>query len=205
MGWFSRSSSSVAPAESTLPGSGSVKESNAPGVTNAVESSSDIAPTTSTTDIPQQEPTATATGGTESAGTRRTLSLDDVLNAPVVEDAYVDFPEYHRFEDDPLERYKVSDAMSQLAACSSLGANVRNYYRHGKFRNCGDKYDHLKFCLSIKTKSDVVTKVMVQKWEADLKAKKATLPNSEDVWTKRTHLPVELVALSRQLPEETEQ
>ncbi|KAF9197716.1 hypothetical protein BGZ49_001733 [Haplosporangium sp. Z 27] len=97
---------------------------------------------------------------------------------------YLTFDEYKEPED-PFERFKVSDAMNQLAACSC--ANIRNYYRYGTYRNCADKYDHMKFCLSIKTKSSQVAQVMIQKRDAEIRAKKSALPNSEDVWSARTN------------------
>jgi hypothetical protein len=70
----------------------------------------------------------------------------------------------------------------------ALGSNIRNYYRFGSYRDCSDKYDHLKFCLSIKTKSSQVAQVMIQKRVAELKAKKRGEPSSEDVWTARTYV-----------------
>lgn len=68
----------------------------------------------------------------------------------------------------------------------ALGSNIRNYYRYGTFKDCASRYDHLKFCLSIKTKSSQVAQVMIQKRDADLRAQKKRQPNSEDVWTARS-------------------
>jgi hypothetical protein len=68
----------------------------------------------------------------------------------------------------------------------ALGSNIRNYYRYGTYRNCNDKYEHFKFCLSIKTKSSQVAQVMIQKHDAEMRAKKRSEANSEDVWTART-------------------
>ncbi|KAI1316165.1 hypothetical protein EDD11_010403 [Mortierella claussenii] len=92
----------------------------------------------------------------------------------------------YKTPDDGFYRFRVSDAWNQLAACSSLGATVRNYYRYGKYKDCSDRYDHLKFCLSLKTKSSQVAQVMIQKRDAELRAKKKGQPSSEDVWTVRT-------------------
>ncbi|KAI7825093.1 hypothetical protein BC939DRAFT_129914 [Gamsiella multidivaricata] len=108
----------------------------------------------------------------------------------------MEFDEY-KASDDIFDRFKVSDAMNQLAACSSLGSNIRNYYRYGTYKDCADRYDHLKFCLSIKTKSSQVAQVMIQKRDAELRAKKRAMPNSEDVWIARTHPPEELVRQAR--------
>ncbi|KAF9944040.1 hypothetical protein BGZ70_005107 [Mortierella alpina] len=109
----------------------------------------------------------------------------------------MEFDEY-KTPDDIYARFKVADAMNELAACSSLGSNIRNYYRYGTFKDCAARYDHLKFCLAIKTKSSQVAQVMIQKRDAELRAKKRSMPNSEDVWTARTHPPEEFVELSRQ-------
>ena len=68
----------------------------------------------------------------------------------------------------------------------ALGSNIRNYYRYGTFKDCAARYDHLKFCFAIKTKSSQVAQVMIQKRDAELRAKKRSMPNSEDVWTART-------------------
>ncbi|KAG0332831.1 hypothetical protein BG000_009692 [Podila horticola] len=178
MGWFSRSSSSttaeVAPkAEQTQ----NTTSSEIPASTTPETFSTPTAPTFPDT---QSEPTVS---------THTTL--------PSTPEHAMQFDEY-KDPEDIYERFKVSDAMNELAACSSLGSNIRNYYRYGTFKDCAVRYDHLKFCLSIKTKSSQVAQVMVQKRDAELAAKKAAAPNSEDVWSLRSHPPAEFVELSRQ-------
>ncbi|KAF9920780.1 hypothetical protein FBU30_009290 [Linnemannia zychae] len=180
MGWFSKSSAPVEQPkrEDTTAAAATSSASQTP-------SPEDSTPTPST-------PT-TATTPTEQAQTQEIVPEPKVPQPlPVME-----LGEY-RQSDDIYERFKVSDAMNQLAACSSLGANIRNYYRYGTFKDCSARYDHLKFCLSLKTKSSQVAQVMIQRRDAQIRAQKKRLPNSEDVWTVRSHPPEELVELSRQ-------
>ncbi|KAF9414593.1 hypothetical protein BGZ94_000338 [Podila epigama] len=178
MGWFSRSSSSQSPATATEATTNTQEsQSNEPLVAEPTISKNSTTTTTATTDkIDTQEDASS--------------SFIPVPEVPI--DA-IQFDEYKEPED-IFARFKVSDAMNQLAACSSLGANVRNYYRFGTFKECGARYDHLKFCLSIKTKSSQVAQVMIQKRDAQLAAKKAKAPNSEDVWTLRKEPPKDLLA-----------
>ncbi|KAG0055766.1 hypothetical protein BGZ83_007491 [Gryganskiella cystojenkinii] len=196
MGWFSRSSSTNATSETT-------KDDH---------SSADQQPTSSKQQSPEKENTSneglhnkTSPEPTATPASTQTQQphTETQRERPVQTYTYGGDPLPLRFDEyeepeDVFARFKVGDAMNHLAACSSLGSNIRNYYRFGTFRDCGDKYDHLKFCLSIKTKSSQVAQVMIQKRDAELRAKKAAQPNSEDVWTKRTHPPEELVNLARQ-------
>ncbi|KAG0313950.1 hypothetical protein BGZ97_009755 [Linnemannia gamsii] len=151
-------------------------------------------------------PAAATTSPTAAAAAAAAAATEEpvaVVEAPLVSPIVVaplpvmEFDEYKQPED-MYARFQVSDAMNELAACSSLGANIRNYYRYGTFKDCAARYDHLKFCLSIKTKSSQVAQVMIQKRDADLRAQKKSQPNSEDVWTVRSHPPEELVELARQ-------
>ncbi|KAF8926821.1 hypothetical protein BGZ47_002500, partial [Haplosporangium gracile] len=160
MGWFSKSSASTAPVEHP-------KQED----TAAASASS------------QPSPAVTATAGTPEP----VAIVEPALAVPVVAAPLpvMEFDEYKQ-PDDIYARFQVSDAMNELAACSSLGSNIRNYYRYGTFKDCAARYDHLKFCLSIKTKSSQVAQVMIQKRDADLRAHKKSQPNSEDVWTQRS-------------------
>ncbi|KAF9295552.1 hypothetical protein BGZ88_001867 [Linnemannia elongata] len=142
---------------------------------------------------PKQEDTTPAAATPAAATTSTTTAEEPVAEvkaapaAPVVV-AHLPAMEFDEYKqpDDIYARFQVSDAMNELAACSSLGSNIRNYYRYGTFKDCAARYDHLKFCLSIKTKSSQVAQVMIQKRDADLRAHKKSQPNSEDVWSLRS-------------------
>ncbi|KAK5815777.1 hypothetical protein F5H01DRAFT_194886 [Linnemannia elongata] len=142
---------------------------------------------------PKQEDTTPAAATPAAATTSTTTAEEPVAEvkaapaAPVVA-AHLPAMEFDEYKqpDDIYARFQVSDAMNELAACSSLGSNIRNYYRYGTFKDCAARYDHLKFCLSIKTKSSQVAQVMIQKRDADLRAHKKSQPNSEDVWSLRS-------------------
>ncbi|KAG0018711.1 hypothetical protein BGZ81_010100 [Podila clonocystis] len=168
------------------------KADEAQHTTASTSASSEIPTSTTPESLSTPTPTAPTVADTQSEPTVSTTT--SLLSTPA--DA-MQFDEY-KDPEDISERFKVSDAMNELAACSSLGSNIRNYYRYGTFKDCAARYDHLKFCLSIKTKSSQVAQVMVQKRDAELAAKKAAAPNSEDVWTLRSHPPAEFVELSKQ-------
>ncbi|KAF9571401.1 hypothetical protein EC968_000667 [Mortierella alpina] len=184
MGWFSKST--AAP----------VDQDSAPASARNVslvqeESSQPTSPTSSSDPKAQPQPQAQSPTQPQSSPEPEVA----VQASPATD--IMEFNEYNT-PDDIYARFKVSDAMNELAACSSLGSNIRNYYRYGTFKDCAARYDHLKFCLAIKTKSSQVAQVMIQKRDAELRAKKRSMPNSEDVWTARTHPPEEFVELSRQ-------
>ncbi|KAG0084589.1 hypothetical protein BGZ92_009750 [Podila epicladia] len=185
MGWFSRSSSST--TTEAAPKTEETRSTTAPTSTSSKIPSSTTPETLST-----PTPTSPTVDDTQSESTTSTITPLPSTPADAMQ-----FDEY-KDPEDIYERFKVSDAMNELAACSSLGSNIRNYYRYGTFKDCAVRYDHLKFCLSIKTKSSQVAQVMIQKRDAELAAKKAAAPNSEDVWTLRSHPPAEFVELSKQ-------
>ncbi|KAF9154174.1 hypothetical protein BGX21_004534, partial [Mortierella sp. AD011] len=181
MGWFSKStaaSSVELPQQDTTTTQPSLAKDGSSDSTLSQE------PTVSTPSAPASAST-TSTAGAEAYKAQDHTQTQAQLALPRYSEEIMEFEEY-KSSDDILDRYKVSDALNQLAICSSLGANVRNYYRYGTYRSCTDKYDHVKFCLSVKTKSSQVAQVMIQKREAEIRAKKRSLPSSEDVWTART-------------------
>ncbi|KAF9348855.1 hypothetical protein BGX26_012759 [Mortierella sp. AD094] len=193
MGWFSKSSTApsvASPQQDTETTQPSLAKDGSLDSTLAQE------PTASTPTTPASA-SATSTAGVEAHKAQEHTHTQEQQAYPTYSAELTEFDEY-KPSDDIFERFKVSDAMNQLAACSSLGANIRNYYRYGTYRDCADKYDHLKFCLSIKTKTSQVAQVMIQKRDAEIRAKKKSLPNSEDVWAVRTHPPEELVELARE-------
>ncbi|KAK3843937.1 MAG: hypothetical protein J3R72DRAFT_439421 [Linnemannia gamsii] len=177
MGWFSKSSTST-PVEH-------------PKHADATPAAASAAPQTDS--IPA--PAAVVTE--EPVVAQQTAPAPSPVVSQQAATPTMEFDEYKQL-DDIFARFQVSDAMNELAACSSLGSNIRNYYRYGTFKDCAARYDHLKFCLSIKTKSSQVAQVMVQKRDADLRAHKKSQPNSEDVWSLRSHPPEELLELARQ-------
>ncbi|KAG0252812.1 hypothetical protein BG011_006726 [Mortierella polycephala] len=189
MGWFSKSSVSSADVPQKQE---SIKE-QAPSSNEGAPSATNIKhePTSETTPPPAPEQSPEQGHGHTQA------HEPEHSQTPVTRTNVMGFDEYDT-SDDIYARFKVSDAMNELFACSSLGSNVRNYYRYGTFKDCAPRYDHLKFCLSIKTKSSQVAQVMIQKRDAELLSKKKGQPNSEDVWTTRTNPPEELLELSRQ-------
>ncbi|KAK3828273.1 MAG: hypothetical protein J3Q66DRAFT_322268 [Benniella sp.] len=191
MGWFSRST--VTPSESSQQqdtsssGGSSLAKEGSPGPS--------LAKSEAATGAPQE--THTQTASSPDTPTFESSSAHASASPSSISEEMTEFNEY-KTSDDVFDRFKVSDALNQLMTCSSLGSNIRNYYRYGTYRNCNDKYEHLKFCLSIKTKSSQVAQVMIQKHDAELRAKKRSEANSEDVWTARTHPPEELIDLARQ-------
>ncbi|KAF9910187.1 hypothetical protein EC991_007114 [Linnemannia zychae] len=178
MGWFSKSSTS-APVEHPK------QEDTTPATTAAPSQTAPLGDANFTAAAATEEPVVESPSAPA-------VSHQTEAAVPITE-----FDEYKK-PDDIFARFQVSDAMNELAACSSLGSNIRNYYRYGTFKDCAARYDHLKFCLSIKTKSSQVAQVMIQKRDADLRAQKKKLPNSEDVWSLRSHPPEELLELARQ-------
>ncbi|KAG0281082.1 hypothetical protein BGZ95_006930 [Linnemannia exigua] len=162
MGWFSKSSTSSP-----------VEQDDASPATAAAPSA---APQT------DSNPAPSAPVAEEPVVAQQTAPVPTTVVSP---QAIMEFDEYKE-PDDIFARFQVSHAMNELAACSSLGSNIRNYYRYGTFKDCAARYDHLKFCLSIKTKSSQVAQVMIQKRDADLRAHKKSQPNSEDVWSLRS-------------------
>ncbi|KAF9950650.1 hypothetical protein BGZ72_007751 [Mortierella alpina] len=194
MGWFSKST--TAPVDQDA---APASAKNAPLVKE--ESSQSALPTASSDpqsqaqSQPQPQPQPPAQSQTQSVQPQSEPEALPVHASPALDT--MEFDEY-KTPDDIYARFKVGDAMNELAACSSLGSNIRNYYRYGTFKDCAARYDHLKFCFAIKTKSSQVAQVMIQKRDAELRAKKRSMPNSEDVWTARTHPPEEFVELSRQ-------
>ncbi|KAF9373322.1 hypothetical protein CPB97_000649 [Podila verticillata] len=181
MGWFSSSSSST----------------TAEAAPKAEETQRSATSTSTASEIPAPTTPETLSPPTPIADTQSEPTASTNATLPSTSADAMQFDEY-KDPEDIYERFKVGDAMNELAACSSLGSNIRNYYRYGTFKDCAARYDHLKFCLSIKTKSSQVAQVMVQKRDAELAAKKASAPNSEDVWTVRSHPPAEFVELSRE-------
>ncbi|GJJ75965.1 hypothetical protein EMPS_08323 [Entomortierella parvispora] len=196
MGWFSRSSTTTA-SEAIQQEDHSVKaDQHTTDASNSQQQQQQPQqPESSTSNVNSQENSQPQSDPETQSPTTTPTTQHHGYNGELPEALH--FKEYED-ADDIYARFKVGDAMNHLAACSSLGSNIRNYYRFGTFRDCTDKYDHLKFCLSLKTKSTQVAQVMIQKHDAEMKVKKAGQPNSEDVWTKRTHPPEDLVSLSRQ-------
>ncbi|KAF9977433.1 hypothetical protein BGZ73_006060 [Actinomortierella ambigua] len=213
MGWFTRSSDSNKDKDNAEASAGTEPHTTGDASTpqEQVPRPAASAPSHSSKDLPSSEPfspipipddqpsvlgataatTSGATGGSEA-------SPAVTVEQRTRKDMYI-FDEYKPV-DDVMEKYKVGDAMNHLFACSSLGSNIRNYYRFGTFRDCSDKYDHLKFCMSLKTKTDQVAQIMIQKREAQLRAAKAAQPNSEDVWSVRPSPPDDLVDLAQRSP-----
>ncbi|KAG0342700.1 hypothetical protein BG004_005612 [Podila humilis] len=202
MGWFSRSSTSTnaeaAPAAAeTMPTATTAATTATATTTFSTTTTAPGQPDPSAPSTPDTNVNSTATEEVSSSTTEPIQFAHATDSVPVPPADTMRFDEYQEPED-IFARFKVSDAMNELAACSSLGSNIRNYYRYGTFKDCANRYDHLKFCMSIKTKSSQVAQVMIQKRDAELASKKASQPNSEDVWTKRSHPPPEFVELSRQ-------
>ncbi|KAF9431053.1 hypothetical protein BGZ76_000592 [Entomortierella beljakovae] len=189
MGWFSRSA--------TAPTNEPPKQQDNSNVQPSVEKDESQKPDSNQEPKVNLDTASTPVPGSESPEHQNTQPNGYKYDLSQFPAEVLEFNEYNT-TDDVFDRYKVSDAMNHLAACSSLGSNIRNYYRYGKYKNCEDRYDHLKFCLSIKTKSSQVAQVMIQKYEAEQRAKKRSLPSSEDVWTVRTHPPEELLELARE-------
>ncbi|KAG9321010.1 hypothetical protein KVV02_003019 [Mortierella alpina] len=175
MGWFSKST--VAPVDQD---SAPASEKNVPVVKEESSQPALSTPSSDPTAQPQPQPQAQS----QTQPQRQPEPVVVAVHPSAASDT-MEFNEY-KTPDDIYARFKVSDAMNELAACSSLGSNIRNYYRYGTFKDCAARYDHLKFCLAIKTKSSQVAQVMIQKRDAELRAKKRSMPNSEDVWTART-------------------
>ncbi|KAF9982751.1 hypothetical protein BGZ65_002543 [Modicella reniformis] len=206
MGWFSRSTATPSESSQKRGASGagsSLAQEGSPAEPTATSSEAAAAAVkepridTGTAQQTYMPSTGEPAPGSSASNTNTTTAADpSFLSLPALTEI-MQFDEY-KASDDIFARFKASDALNGLISCSSLGSNIRNYYRYGTYRNCTDKYDHLKFCLSIKTKSSEVAQVMIQRRDAELRAKKKNQPNSEDVWTARTHPPEELVDLARQ-------
>ncbi|KAF9166573.1 hypothetical protein DFQ26_007494 [Actinomortierella ambigua] len=207
MGWFTRSSDSSKDKENSGATSAESVPHSAGGASTPAVSAPAPAPVPSHSSkdlpssepfspipIPDDQPTISAKNTSE-APNGAAIPSAVTVEQRMQKDLYI-FDEYKPSED-MMEKYKVSDAINELFACSSLGSNIRNYYRYGTFRNCTDKYEKVKFCMSLKTNTDQVAQIMIQKREAELRAAKAAQPNSEDVWTVRPGPPEDLVELAQ--------
>ncbi|KAI9152417.1 hypothetical protein H9P43_009208 [Blastocladiella emersonii ATCC 22665] len=87
------------------------------------------------------------------------------------------------------EKYSISDALGGLYTCYSFRYQALSYYRYGRRTECDDKWDHFKFCMSIRTKPDDVADRKIAEREAMLAAEMAKRPSSLDVWELRDKPP----------------
>ncbi|KAI9218130.1 hypothetical protein BC828DRAFT_389452 [Blastocladiella britannica] len=87
------------------------------------------------------------------------------------------------------EKYSFSGAMGALYTCYSFRYQAMSYYRYGQSTDCSARWDHFKFCLSIRTKPDDIVETMVAERETRLAREQAAKPSSLDVWELRDKPP----------------
>ncbi|ORZ15756.1 hypothetical protein BCR42DRAFT_415840 [Absidia repens] len=95
---------------------------------------------------------------------------------------------FDEIENDSQKDYatcSASDSFNAVWQCYSLGSQALNYYRYGSKKNCEEKYQDLKFCLSTKPKSSAVADDMIRKRDEEKRLEKQKQRSSEDVWDLR--------------------
>ncbi|KAJ1910142.1 hypothetical protein IWQ60_010813 [Tieghemiomyces parasiticus] len=83
----------------------------------------------------------------------------------------------------------VRRAVDDLFACNTVGSHLINYYRYGKRKDCGPKWDRLKLCLKV----NLMTSERKQKLLHDYENRKVQGiydgPNVTDVMSERIEPP----------------
>ncbi|CDH48250.1 predicted protein [Lichtheimia corymbifera JMRC:FSU:9682] len=95
---------------------------------------------------------------------------------------------FKEIQDDNKRDYakcSVSQTFDAVWNCYTLGAQALNYYRYGEKKDCSEKWEDFKFCLTTKTKSNEVADRMIRKREEEKAMEKKRLRSSEEVWELR--------------------
>ncbi|KAF0445370.1 sm-like ribonucleo protein [Gigaspora margarita] len=105
-------------------------------------------------------------------------------------------------EVDDYDKYNCSLAseLDYFVMCYSLGGQAINYYRYGERRDCSQRWQSLKFCIQLKSKTPEERKKMILEREAMKDAKYTKQKSSLDVWEMREKPPAKLFPLHDQIP-----
>lgn len=68
-----------------------------------------------------------------------------------------------------------------------VGNQIRSLYRHGRGSECSDKWDDVKFCLSLKSLEEEQRRKAWLRHRAEWWARRRIGRSSEDVWDVRTY------------------
>ncbi|GFZ47153.1 hypothetical protein JCM24511_04896 [Saitozyma sp. JCM 24511] len=94
-----------------------------------------------------------------------------------------------RYQDAQYPTFKDLPGCMQLfdefMMCYALMPQLRNFYRHGEFRDCTWKFRDFKYCLSLKSESEEARRELWVKRKAEWWAKRRVGRSSEDVWDAR--------------------
>ncbi|KAJ2772268.1 hypothetical protein IWQ57_001835 [Coemansia nantahalensis] len=87
----------------------------------------------------------------------------------------------------PFDYYtcKASLAFDQWFACLTVGKQLSSYYRYGERSSCGKHWSKLKLCMSLKVRSEETRKAMMAEFREKEDARRSSMPNVMDVWTRR--------------------
>jgi hypothetical protein len=83
------------------------------------------------------------------------------------------------------ENYRISKAFDDLWICLSLSKQIINIYRYGERKSCSDKWDHLKFCLSLSKDDEATRQQRIYEREKAKWEKRINEPCLLDIWEER--------------------
>lgn len=95
---------------------------------------------------------------------------------------------FKEIDDDNKRDYAKCSASQTFDAvwnCYTLGAQALNYYRYGEKKDCTQKWEDFKFCLTTKTKSNEIADRMIREREQEKAMAKKRSRSSEEVWELR--------------------
>ncbi|CAG8464036.1 438_t:CDS:2 [Cetraspora pellucida] len=88
-------------------------------------------------------------------------------------------------QDDDKYNCSLATELDYFVMCYSLGGQAVNYYRYGERKDCSKRWQSLKFCIQLKSKSLEERKKMILEREAMKEAKYKKQKSSLDVWELR--------------------
>ena len=83
--------------------------------------------------------------------------------------------------DCPLQYY-----FDEFFMCYTPKSQLRNWYRYGEKKDCGERWKDLKFCMQARMVDTETSQAMLQRREVERLKEIRSRPNSEDVWDIRT-------------------
>lgn len=70
--------------------------------------------------------------------------------------------------------------------CYTPKSQLRNWYRYGEKKDCGERWRDLKWCVTTRMADEETTQSMLKQRKLDMDKKVHDHPNSEDVWDLRS-------------------
>nr|ODN90608.1 hypothetical protein L203_01719 [Cryptococcus depauperatus CBS 7841] len=75
--------------------------------------------------------------------------------------------------------------LDEFLMCYALMPQLRNFYRHGEFRDCSWKFQDFKYCMSLKSEDPEGKRELWVKRRAEWWAKRRVGASSEDIWDRK--------------------